>query len=133
MGGPLQRVLGADLDELPWLDFSKCVLNIWRERCDGIGIIADGTHKQDRYWDVRKVLLLLDVGINSEEALKLRSRQSKQLPVLDTRPPHFHNCRDIVVGQFTPQTFRNTLIKQHAHGREPGLQLAAEQLRPVRV
>jgi hypothetical protein len=52
-------------------------------------------------------------------------RQSKQLTVLDPRPAHFHDSNYVVARQVISQASRYALIKQHAHGREPGLQLAA--------
>lgn len=63
-----------------------------------------------------RFLLKAQVLIYRDEHVELRGGLAQQSPVLNSAPSLLDNRPHIVLRQLTPESLRQALVKQHAHG-----------------
>jgi hypothetical protein len=87
------------------------------EWSDGQNIIRLGAKHDHREWKFLDVVLLRQLFVHGKENVKATrsSDKAKQFSIVDARPASLRHGLNLVAGQVTFQTSRQTLIEKNAH------------------
>ena len=61
-------------------------------------------------------MLVAQALISCNEDIELAGGDGKKGAILERGPAHLWNCPDLVLGEFSAESARNTLVKKQSHG-----------------